>query len=113
MRSYETTARLPERTERGRGALSEVQAGPKRVDDVLDTDEARALLESGRESGSLTSEEIALAFDDFDLETGQLDELFQALEEQQIEVVPLSGADDEDPPGKTRALEASTDSLQS
>jgi DNA-directed RNA polymerase sigma subunit (sigma70/sigma32) len=32
-------------------------------------------------------EEIALAFDDFDLEAGQLDELFQALEEQQIEVV--------------------------
>jgi RNA polymerase primary sigma factor len=94
------------------GALSQVQAGPKRVDDVLDTDEVKALLESGRESGSLTAEEIALAFDDFDLEAGQLDDVFQALEEQQIEILPLAGADDEEPAVRGRALEASTDSLQ-
>ena len=85
----------------------------KRVHDVLDTDEARALIESARESGSVTAEEIALAFDDFDLDTGQLDELFQALEEQQIEIVSASAtADDEGPAVKTRTLEASTDSLQ-
>jgi RNA polymerase primary sigma factor len=94
------------------GALTQVQAGPKRVHDVLDTDEARALLESARESGSLTAEEVALAFDDFDLEPGQLDELFQAFEEQQIEIVSQGVADDDDAPVKGRALEASTDSLQ-
>jgi RNA polymerase primary sigma factor len=91
--------------------LSQVQAAPKRVHDVLDTDEARALLESARESGSLTAEEIALAFDDFDLEAGQLADVFQAFEEQQIEIVAPAGAEDE-VEIKTRALEASTDSLQ-
>ncbi len=92
--------------------MSQVQAGPKRVDDVLDTDEARALLDSGRESGSLTAEEVALAFDDFDLEVGQLEDVFQAIEDQQIEIVPQGGVDDEEPAAKSRALEASTDSLQ-
>jgi RNA polymerase primary sigma factor len=97
----------------GKERLSQVQATPKRAEDILDTDEARALLESGRENGSLTSDEIAVAFDDFDLEAGQLDELFQALEEQQIEIVPQAGIDDEEAPAvRTRALEASTDSLQ-
>jgi RNA polymerase primary sigma factor len=91
--------------------LSQVQAAPKRVHDVLDTDEARALLESARESGSLTAEEVALAFDDFDLEAGQLADVFQAFEEQQIEIVAPAGAEDE-VEIKTRALEASTDSLQ-
>jgi RNA polymerase primary sigma factor len=92
--------------------VSQVQAAPKRVGEVLDTDEARGLLESARESGSLTAEEIALAFDDFDLEPGQLDELFQAFEEQQIEIVAQAAAEEEEAVVKTRALEASTDSLQ-
>src|SRR5206468_5763438 len=90
---------------------SQVQAEPKRVDDVLDTDEARALFESARENGSLTAEEVALAFDDFDLEAGQLDDVFQALEEQQIEVVAGGGVDEEQE-AKTRPIEASTDALQ-
>jgi RNA polymerase primary sigma factor len=97
--------------ERGRGALSQVQAPPKRVVDVLDTDEARGLLEAARESGSLTAEEVALAFDDFDLEAGQLDELFQAFEEQQIEIVAQAAVDEEEA-SRSRVLEASTDSLQ-
>jgi RNA polymerase primary sigma factor len=95
--------------------LSQVQAGPKRVDDVLETDEARALLDSARDNGSVTAEEIALAFDDFDLEVGQLDELFQALEEQQVEIVAQAEAEAEAEDAreaKSRALEASTDSLQ-
>ena len=92
--------------------MSQVQAAPKRVGDVLDTDEARGLLESARESGSLTAEEIALAFDDFDLEAGQLDELFQAFEEQQIEIVAQAAVEEDEAVVKTRALEASTDSLQ-
>jgi RNA polymerase primary sigma factor len=100
-----------EADERGRGALSQVQAAPKRVHDVLDTDEARALLESARENGSLTADEITLAFDDFDLEAGQLADVFQAFEEQQIEIVAPADAEDE-VEIKTRALEASTDSLQ-
>jgi RNA polymerase primary sigma factor len=105
--------RLAGKGQGGEERLSQVQATPKRVEDIVDTDEARALLESGRENGSLTADEIAVAFDDFDLEAGQLDELFQALEEQQVEIVPQAGTDDEEAPTvRTRALEASTDSLQ-
>jgi RNA polymerase primary sigma factor len=81
----------------------------KRVDDVLETDEARGLLESGRESGTLTAEDIALAFDELDLDTGQLDDFYAALEEQQIEVV--SGAGD-DTAEELDVVSASTDSLQ-
>src|SRR5262249_21299938 len=90
--------------------LTQVQAGPRRVEDVLDTDEARALIESGRENGTLTAEEIALAFDDYDLEAGQLDELYPALEEQHVEIV--SGVPDADDEPAESTLETSTDSLQ-
>src|SRR3954468_17562231 len=90
--------------------MARVQVERKRVDDVLDTDEARGLLESARESGSLTAEEIALAFDELDLEAGQLDDFYQALEEQQIEVVAPEV--DEDTVVRGRTLEASTDALQ-
>ncbi|MFL5923068.1 MAG: hypothetical protein ACJ74S_03755, partial [Gaiellaceae bacterium] len=41
------------------------------------------LIESGREHGTLTPEYIALAFDELDLDTGQLDEFYAALEELQ------------------------------
>jgi RNA polymerase primary sigma factor len=90
--------------------LTQVEAGPRRVDDVLDTDEARALIESARASGTLTAEEIALAFDDYDLEAGQLDELYQAFEEQHVEIVSGAASDVDDEPDTT--LETSTDSLQ-
>src|SRR5262245_61602693 len=91
--------------------MSRGQATRKRVEDVLDTDEARNLLETGRENGSLTAEEIALALDELDLEPGQLDELYLALEEQHIEVV--SGAlDNEEAEAEEHAVEASTDALQ-
>jgi RNA polymerase primary sigma factor len=102
---------LVNRPTRGVGErLTQVQAGPRRVDDILETEEARALVESARESGSLTAEEIALAFDDYDLEAGQLDELYQAFEEQQVEIV--SGAADIDDEPESSVLETSTDSLQ-
>jgi RNA polymerase primary sigma factor len=91
--------------------LTQVQAGPRRVDDVLDTDEARALIDSGRENGSVTAEEIALAFDDYDLEAGQLDELYQAFEEQQVEIVSGAAVEVEEERPEA-ALETSTDSLQ-
>jgi RNA polymerase primary sigma factor len=81
----------------------------KRVEDLLDTDEARGLLETGRESGTLSAEDIALAFDELDLDTGQLDEFYAALEEQQIEVV---SAADEAAEQELEVVAASTDSLQ-
>jgi RNA polymerase primary sigma factor len=81
----------------------------KRVEDVLDTDEARNLLEAGRESGSLSAEDIALAFDEIDLDAGQLDEFYAALEEQQIEVVT---AGDDEVENELDVASTSTDSLQ-
>jgi len=91
--------------------ISGAQATRRRVEDLLDTDEARGLFEAGRENGSLTAEEIALAIDDLELEAGQLDELYQALEEQHIEIV--SSEDDADEAeAEEHAIEASTDALQ-
>jgi len=77
---------------------------------VLETDEARSLLEAGRESGSLTADEITLALDDLDLDAGQIDDFYQALDELQIEVVAVEDADDV--AEEVEAQEVSTDALQ-
>jgi RNA polymerase primary sigma factor len=81
----------------------------KRVEDVLDTDEARTLIEAGREHGSISADEIALAFDELDLDAAQLDEFYAALEEQQIEIV--GGADDAAEP-ELDVVATTSDSLQ-
>jgi len=83
--------------------------------DILETDEGRHLLESAQAAGgSLSQEEIALALDELDLDAGQLDDFYHALEELQIEVV--STADEEavrdEELVKAEAREISTDSLQ-
>ncbi len=80
---------------------------------VLEMEEGRNLLEAGREAGSLTAEEIALALDDLDLDAGQIDDFYQALDDLQIEVV----GGEEDVLGvveewETGAAEVSTDALQ-
>jgi RNA polymerase primary sigma factor len=77
---------------------------------VLETEEARTLLDSGRESGSLTADEITLALDDLDLDPGQIDDFYQALDELQIEVV--SAEEEEDVAEEIEAQEVSTDALQ-
>ena len=79
------------------------------VGDVMETEEAQALLEAGREAGSLTAEVITLALDDLSLEPAQLDVFYAALEEQQIDVVSAAPEVDLD---RDEALAASTDSLQ-
>jgi RNA polymerase primary sigma factor len=81
----------------------------KRVEDVLDTDEARNLIEAGREHGSVSVEEIALAFDELDLDTAQLDEFYAALEEQQIEIV---GGAQPDAEPELDVVATTSDSLQ-
>src|SRR3954454_13569566 len=78
---------------------------------VLETEEARTLLEAGREAGSLTADEITLALDELDLDAGQIDDFYQALDELQIEVV--AAVDEEDPAAEeVEAQEVSTDALQ-
>src|SRR4051812_32951295 len=80
--------------------------------DVLETDEAKALLDSGRENGSLTADEIALALDDLQPEAGQLDDFYSALEELHIEVVNAAAPVEEQVAVKVDEREISTDSLQ-
>jgi RNA polymerase primary sigma factor len=85
-------------------------APPKGVADLLDTDDARALLEAGRENGHLSADEIAVALDELDLEPGQIDDFYHALEELQIEIVAPEAEEEERPAEQAR--EVSTDALQ-
>src|SRR6516165_1831386 len=85
------------------------------IADVLDTDEARHLLEAAQAAGgSLSTEEIALALDELDLDAGQLDDFYHALEEMQIDVVNAADEADaaEEELVKAEIREISTDSLQ-
>jgi RNA polymerase primary sigma factor len=90
-------------------SATEEAVGPKAVVDLLETDDAKALLETGRESGQLTADEIAVALDELDLEPTQIDDFYHALEELHIEVVVA--VEEEERPAEA-AREVSTDSLQ-
>jgi RNA polymerase primary sigma factor len=82
------------------------------IAEVLETEEAKGLLESGRVSGSLSTEEIALALGELELDASQVDDFYHALEELQIEVVDGNGdAEEREAPAES-AREVSTDSLQ-
>ena len=88
--------------------------GVREVTDLLETDEARHLIDAAQAAGgSLSTDEIALALDELDLDVVQIDEFYRVLEEMQIDVV---GATVEEEPEKERvvieAREISTDSLQ-
>src|ERR1700751_828776 len=92
-------------------AAGEVQEA-RGVADVLETDEARHLLEAAQAAGgSLSTEEIALALDELDLDAGQMDDFFHHLEELQIECV-APAAEVEEKEVVEEAREVSTDSLQ-
>jgi len=81
------------------------------IAEVLETDEAKGLLESGRVAGSLSTEEIALALGELELDASQMDDFYHALEELRIDVVDGSG-EAEEPEPQAEAREVSTDSLQ-
>src|SRR5690242_13697506 len=85
-------------------------APPKSVSDVLETDDAKALLETGRENGQLSADEIAVALDELDLEPAQIDDFYHALEELHIEVV--AGVEEEEEAPVEEPREVSTDALQ-
>src|SRR5438105_1589791 len=80
---------------------------------VLETEEARNLIEAAQAAGRVSAEEIALALDELDLEPSQVEDVYRALEELHIEIV--------DAAAETKAEEAridatvrevSTDALQ-
>ena len=87
-----------------------VKERPASITELLETDEAKALLDAGREAGSLSTEEIALALGELDLDAGQVDDFYHALEELHIDVVDASGERERGAEESTR--EVTTDSLQ-
>jgi RNA polymerase primary sigma factor len=91
--------------------VSAVADGGRAVADVLETEEARGLLEAAQQAGSVNAEEIALALDELELEAGQIDEFYHALEELQIEIV-TAGQSAEEVVLEEETREVSTDSLQ-
>jgi len=91
-------------------ATEEAVVAPKGVVDLLETDDAKALLETGRENGHLSADEIAVALDELDLEPAQMDDFYHALEELQIEIVAAEAEEEEQPVEQAR--EVSTDALQ-
>jgi RNA polymerase primary sigma factor len=92
---------------------SEASTGRAAIADLLETEEAKGLLESGRLTGSLSAEEIALALNELELDASQLDDFFSALEELKIEVVNAAQVSvREELPVQVDEREISTDSLQ-
>src|SRR5262249_57640272 len=78
-------------------SATEEAVSPKGVADLLETDDAKALLEAGREAGHLSADEIAVALDELDLEPAQIDDFYHALEELHIEVVAGEEEEEETP----------------
>ncbi len=79
--------------------------------DLLVADDAQTLLEAGRANGRFDAHELALALDELDLDTGQIDAFYTRLDEEQIEVV---GKDEEELATDWDAApsEITTDTLQ-
>jgi RNA polymerase primary sigma factor len=86
------------------------------VSEILETEEARHLLEAAQAAGgSLSTDEIALALDELDLDAAQIDDFYHALEEMQIDVVGAAASEREEVEAEKAeavAREISTDSLQ-
>src|SRR6059058_2415320 len=82
---------------------------------VLETEEARNLLEAAQAAGRVSVEEIALALDELELEPAQLEDVYRALDELQVEIVDAKAAQ-ADPKEEARldesVREVSTDALQ-
>ena len=91
--------------------MNAVADGGRAVADVLETEEARGLLEAAQQAGSVNADEIALALDELELEAGQIDDFYHALDELQIEIVAVE-ASVEEVVVEDETREVSTDSLQ-
>jgi RNA polymerase primary sigma factor len=79
---------------------------------MLVEDVAKALVRQGQEAGFLTQDEIALALDEFDLDSNQVNELYQTFDEMHIEVVDASPDEEADVELEPEAHDVSTDALQ-
>jgi RNA polymerase primary sigma factor len=100
----------------GEGDMVETAAVGASPSDVFETEEARSLLEAAQAAGRVSAEEIALSLDELDLEPAQVEDVYRALEELQVEIVDGDAATAQDPKEEARldetAREVSTDALQ-
>jgi RNA polymerase primary sigma factor len=81
------------------------------IAELLASDEAKGLLESGRQAGELNVDEIAVALDELDLDADVIDDFYQALDELHIDVVGRAELVEDEPVIEVER-EVSTDSLQ-
>ena len=83
--------------------------------DVLELEEARSLLDAAQAAGRVSAEELALSLDELELEPAQIEEVYRALEELQVEIVDAQ-APEAEPKVEARldetVREVSTDALQ-
>jgi RNA polymerase primary sigma factor len=79
---------------------------------MLVEDVAKALVRQGQEAGFLTQDEIALALEEIDLDTAQVNELYQTFEELNIEVLEVASEEEADVEVQPEAHDVSTDALQ-
>ena len=92
-------------------SATEEAVAARGVKDLLESDDAKALLETGRENGQLSADEIAVALDELDLEPAQIDDFYHALEELHIEIV-TGEEEPEEEAAQEAPREVSTDALQ-
>src|SRR5215471_18773133 len=98
------------------GEMAETVAVGASTGDVLETEEARNLLETAQAAGRVSAEEIALSLDELELDPAQLEDVYRALEELQVEIVDVQAAPEQDQKEAVRlddsVREVSTDALQ-
>jgi len=82
--------------------------------ELLETEEARNLLEAAQAAGQVTADQVALALDELDLEPAQIEDVYRALEELQVEIVeaPAAAEAKEEVRLDEQTREVSTDALQ-
>jgi RNA polymerase primary sigma factor len=102
-----------ERSDEGDHEVSGLEGvkGPASIADLLATDEAKGLVESGQQLGALNIDEIAEALDELELESTLIDDFYHALAEMHIEVIGREVVDEEELEAEESA-EGVTDSLQ-
>src|SRR5215467_10630037 len=95
------------------GEMAETATEGASTSDVLETEEARNLLEAAQAAGRVSAEEIALSLDELDLEPAQVEDVYRALEELQVEIVEAPAVEVKET-GRVdeQTREVSTDALQ-
>src|SRR5579885_2304187 len=72
--------------------MTATEAGDAAFAGVLQSEEARQLLEAAQAGGRVSAEEVAAALVDLELEPAQLEDVYRALEELQVEIVDSRAA---------------------